>query len=263
MPLRLIGVVHLPALPGSPCSRLSLRECVAHAVADARALEGGGVDAVLVENFNDVPFRADRVDAHTVAAMTACCLRVREAVTCAVGVNVLRNDVAAALGIALACDAAFVRVNVHVGAMLTDQGVIQGRADETLRLRRQLGAEHVRIFADVLVKHAVPLGPLTLAEAVSDTVERGLADAVIVSGAATGVPAYPADVRVAAESSAAPVYVGSGVTSENLGLFVPPATGCVVGSALKYAGRVANPVDPARVRALQQALERALSNRSV
>jgi uncharacterized protein len=258
--LRLIGVVHLPALPGSPGSRLSLEACVARAVADARALESGGADAVLVENFHDVPFRAERVDAHTVAAMTVCCLRVREAVSCALGVNVLRNDAAAALGIALACEAAFVRVNVHVGAMLTDQGLIQGRADETLRLRRQLGAERVGIFADVLVKHAVALGPLGMAEAVSDTVERGLADAVIVSGVATGAPASFEDVRVAAAASAAPVYVGSGASAGNVGSFVPPATGCIVGSALKVDGRIANPVDAARVRALRDALDLALAD---
>jgi uncharacterized protein len=258
-PLRLIGVVHLPALPGSPRSRLALSECVAQAVADARALEAGGADAVLVENFHDVPFRADRVDAHTVAAMTVCCLRVREAVGCALGVNVLRNDAAAALGIAVACEASFVRVNVHVGAMLTDQGLIQGRADETLRLRRQLGAEHVRIFADVLVKHAAPLGALDLAEVVSDTVERGLADAVIVSGIATGALASVADVQVAVAASAAPVYVGSGVSADNVVTFVPPATGCIVGSALKFDGRIAQPVDAARVRALRDALDGALA----
>jgi membrane complex biogenesis BtpA family protein len=261
MDLRLIGVVHLPALPGSPLARLSLQDCVAHAVADARALQGGGADGVLVENFNDVPFRADRVDPHTIAAMTTCCLHVRESVNCAVGVNVLRNDAAAALGIALACGADFIRVNVHVGAMLTDQGLIAGRADETLRLRRQLGIERVRIFADVLVKHAVPIGALTLADVVRDTVERGLADAVIVSGAATGAPAAPADATIACESSAAPVYIGSGITSENVGAFVPPANGCIVGSALKRSGQIGNPVDEARVHALRVALDRALAPR--
>ena len=92
--------------------------------------------------------------------MTVCCLRVREACDCALGVNVLRNDVAAALGIALACEAAFVRVNVDVGAMLTDQGLIRGARGRDTALAATLGAEQVRIFADVLVKHAVPLGPL-------------------------------------------------------------------------------------------------------
>jgi membrane complex biogenesis BtpA family protein len=118
----------------------------------------------------------------------------------------------------------------------------------------------VRIFADVLVKHAVPLAAQSLADVVSDTVERGLADGVIVSGVATGAPADQADVRAAAAASAAPVYVGSGVTPANLAAYVPPAHGCIVGSALKRDGQIANPVDSERVRSLRQALDRALAS---
>ena len=251
----MIGVVHLAALPGSPRSTRALDACIELAVADARALEAGGADAVLVENFNDVPFRAEVVDAHTVAAMTAACLRVRDAITLPLGVNVLRNDAAAALGIAAAVEAAFIRVNVHIGAMLADQGMIQGRADETLRLRKLLGAEHVRIFADVLVKHAVPLASTRLEAVVRDTVERGLADAVIVTGTATGSPARREDVARVCGATDAPVYIGSGVTASNVSGFLPPAHGVIVGSWLKIDGEIDNPVDPARVRALRAALD--------
>jgi membrane complex biogenesis BtpA family protein len=250
---RLIGVVHLAALPGSPRA-VPLPEAIELAVADAIALEQGGVDAIIVENFNDAPFRPGSVDSHTVAAMTAAVLAVRSAVECDLGVNVLRNDAAAALGIALAADAAFIRVNVHSGAMLTDQGVITGRADETLRLRRLLGAERIQIFADVLVKHAVPIGPLLLEDAVRDAVERGLADAVIVTGNATGRAASPADVQRAVDSCDVPVYVGSGITAANLADFVPPASGVIIGSWLKRDGDVRNPVDAARVERVRSVL---------
>jgi len=252
----LIGVVHVPALPGAPKNGLSLKDCIRLAVADAKALERGGADAVIVENFHDYPFRADAVEPHVVAALTAVCLAIRSAVGCTLGVNVLRNDAAAALGIAVACDAAFIRVNVHTGAMLTDQGVVTGRADETMRLRRSLGAEHVRVMADVLVKHAVPLGPLRLEDAVRDAVERGLADAIIVTGGATGLPARREDVETAVAASTAPVFVGSGVTAGNVDAFVPPAAGVIAGSWLKHEGSIGNPVDPARVRQLREAIDR-------
>lgn len=251
----LIGVVHVPALPGAPKSSLPLAACIRHAVADAHALASGGADAIIVENFHDYPFRAESVEPHVVAALTAVCLAIRQAVTCDIGVNVLRNDARAALGIALACDASFIRVNVHTGAMLTDQGLITGRADDTLRLRRALGIEHVRIVADVLVKHAVSLGPLQLEDAVADAVDRGLADAIIVTGGATGKAATSDDVRNAARATGAPVYVGSGVTAHNVADFVPPASGVVVGSWLKQDGRVANPVDVTRVRQLREVLD--------
>ena len=253
---RLIGVVHLPALPGSPRSRLSLDECIEAAARDAQALEQGGADGLIVENYNDVPFRPERVEPHTVAAMTATCFAIRAAVRCDIGVNVLRNDAAAALGIALACGGSFIRVNVHAGAMLTDQGIVRGRADETLRLRRMLGAERIQIFADVLVKHATPIGLQTLAEAVADAATRGLADAVIVTGSATGSAANPEDVQLAAGASSVPVYVGSGVTDANVATYLPAAAGVIVGSWLKHDGLVANPVDPARVRRLRERIDR-------
>jgi len=251
---RLIGVVHLPPLPGSPRAAASIDACLEQARRDARALVDGGADGVIVENFHDAPFFAESVPPITVAAMTAICRELRAGIPVEMGINVLRNDAEAALAVAVASGAEFIRVNVHTGAMLTDQGIVTGRAAETLRLRRALGAERVRIMADVLVKHAVPLGPQQLADAVADAVERGLADAVIVTGSATGAAASPEDVRRAAAATTAPVYVGSGISAENAGTYVPPAAGVIVGSWLKLDGIVGNPVDQARVRELRERL---------
>lgn len=261
MTFPLIGMVHLSPLPGSPRYGGELRACIAAAVADAEALVGGGADALIIENFGDAPFRRGRVDAVTVAAMTRACQAVREHVRCPIGVNVLRNDAEAALAVAVACEASFIRVNVHTGVMATDQGFIAGRADETLRLRRALGAQHIQIFADVLVKHAQPVGAITLEEAVDDLVERGLADAVIVSGQATGHATRADDVRETVRCAAGvPVYVGSGVTLDNVGQVLPPATGVIVGTWLKLAGRASGPVDIERVRALRQRIDQLPSS---
>lgn len=251
----LIGVVHLPALPGSPTNTLSLAACIEHAVQDARALCAGGADSIIIENFHDFPFRAETVEPHVVASMTAAGIAIRQAVDCSIGINVLRNDARAALAIALACDASFIRVNVHTGAMLTDQGLITGRADETMRLRRHLGIEHVRVMADVLVKHAVPLGPLALEDAVADTVDRGLADAIIITGGATGKPATVDDVARAATATSAPIYVGSGVTADNVAGVRPYAAGIIAGTWLKYDGQITRPVDQERVRQLRHVLD--------
>jgi membrane complex biogenesis BtpA family protein len=212
----------------------------------------GGVDALIVENFGDAPFRPGRVDAVTVATMTRICQAVREQVRCPIGVNVLRSDAASALAIAIACQAEFIRVNVHTGVMATDQGLIQGRADETLRLRAALGARQIQIFADVLVKHAQPVGSITLEEAVNDLIERGLADAVIVSGRATGHATRADDVYEAVRCAAGvPVYVGSGVTVENVECVMPPASGVIVGSWLKRDGQASAPVELERVQRLR------------
>jgi hypothetical protein len=254
---RFIGMVHLAPLPGSPRSRLTVAECEAAAVRDAETLEEGGADALIVENFGDAPFRAGSVEPHTLATMTRIVGTVRRAVSIPIGVNVLRNDAASALAIALACDAAFIRVNIHTGVMVTDQGLITGRADDTMRLRRHLGADHIHVFADVLVKHAVSLGNLTMADAVDDAVKRGLADAIVVSGSATGKQTNLGDLTEAVQAAGSvPVYIGSGATVETIRTLIPPAFGAIIGTGLKERGDVHAPVDVMRVRALAAAITR-------
>lgn len=255
----LIGVVHLPALPGSPFATLSFDEVRARALADAEALLSGGFDGLIVENFGDRPFFPDAVEPHTVAAMA---LVVRDVVALAkgraIGVNVLRNDVRSALGIAAATGAAFVRVNVHVGAMVTDQGIVEGRAHETLRYRKSLGAP-VAILADVLVKHARPLGQEDLEASARDTFRRAGADGLIVTGSGTGEAADLERVRRArAAVPEAPVLVGSGVTAETMVSVVRAAHSAIVGTATKHGGRVEETVDQRRVAELVQARDSAL-----
>jgi len=252
--ISLVGVVHLPPLPGAPRARLSMQEIVERAVNDARTYQAGGASAVIVENFGDVPFHKDSVAAYTVAAMTVVVTAVRSAIDLPVGVNVLRNDAIAALSIAAVTGAAFIRVNVHTGALLTDQGIIEGRAAETLRLRTLLGAK-VDIWSDVLVKHGWPLSPVTLAEAARETVERGLADALIVTGTRTGEPPSPEDVQqLRVLFPTVPIYVGSGVTPGRIAAFSPAATGFIVGTWAKSGGVIDQPVDVSRVQALASAI---------
>ena len=186
-PKLLIGVVHLWPLPGSPRWRGDVESLVEFAVNDARAYERGGAHALFVENFGDVPFTKGTVAPETLAAMTAAGRAIRQAVRLPIGFNVLRNDACAALALCAICGGTFIRVNVHTGAMLTDQGLIEGNAYGTLRYRQRI-CPSAQIFADVHVKHAVPLGNWTIEDAARDTVERGLADALIVSAQALGSP---------------------------------------------------------------------------
>ncbi len=247
-----IGVVHLLPLPGSPRAR-RLEEILRRARADARALEAGGVDGLLVENFGDAPFTPGAVDPQVVAAMAVAARELRRGSRRPVGVNVLRNDPRAALAAALAAGASFIRVNVHVGAAHTDQGRIEGRAHETLRFRRAIGSR-AAIFADVFVKHARPAGRTDLATAARETAYRGLADVLLVTGPETGAPADPGRLRAVKEAVPdRPVYAASGV-SEETAADLAGADGFIVGTAFKRGGCVENPVDPRRVRRIVRAL---------
>jgi membrane complex biogenesis BtpA family protein len=247
----LIGMVHLAPLPGSPRWAGSMARVTDSALADAAALVEGGLDALLVENFNDVPFGAGPVEPAAVAALAVAAAEIRRAFPAVpLGVNVLRNDARAALAVACAAGAAFIRVNVHAGAVVADQGLLQTDAYHTLRDRRRLDAD-VRIFADVQAKHAAPLAPVDLDQEARDAVHRGLADAVIVTGRATGEPTALPDVkRVRGALPGVPVLVGSGVTPDTVSAVLAVADGAIVGTSLKRGGDVRQPVDRDRVRAL-------------
>ena len=254
-PKLLIGVVHLRPLPGSPRWRGDLRTLTEAALADARAYERGGAHAIIIENFGDVPFTKSSVGPETIATMAVVGSAIAGAVKLPIGFNVLRNDAAAALALCAACGGRFMRVNVHSGAMLTDQGLIEGDAFNTLRYRERV-APGAEIFADVHVKHAVPLGDWTLEDAAHDTVQRGLADALIVSGVGTGQAADLGEVeRVRRACPKTKLLLGSGVTVTNVKDYLRFADGVIVGSSLKKDGKLANPVDPKRVAALLKAMK--------
>ncbi len=253
----LIGMVHLQALPGTAGHLLPVEEITQRAVADAKALREAGFDAVIVENFGDAPFTAEHLPPASLAAMAVVTDHVRKGVNLPVGINALRNDAIGALGIAAAVGASFIRVNVHSGVAATDQGMITGRAAETLRYRKLLG-RRIAIFADVHVKHATSVSHPDIAEAARDTAYRGLADALIVSGKATGEPVDPDDLRRVRE--AVPdrrLFVGSGATVETARSLMELAGGIIVGSGIKRDHDPTGPVDPQLARAFVDAARNA------
>ncbi|BAZ80570.1 MAG: photosystem I biogenesis protein BtpA [Sphaerospermopsis kisseleviana] len=257
----IIGVVHLLPLPTSARWGGSLKAVIDRAEQEATALASGGVDGLIVENFFDAPFTKNQVDPAVVSAMTVVVQRIQNLVTLPVGLNVLRNDGKSAMAIASCVKAQFIRVNVLTGVMATDQGLIEGEAHELLRYRRELGSD-VKILADVLVKHARPLSSPNLTVAVKDTIERGLADGVILSGWATGSPPNLEDLELASGAAAGtPVFIGSGADWENVGTLMQAADGVIVSSSLKRHGQISQPIDPIRVSQFVEAAHRTWNSK--
>ena len=243
----IIGVVHLLPLPTSARWGGSLKAVIERAEQEATALAAGGIDGIIVENFFDAPFTKDQVNPAVISSMTLIVDRLMNLVVVPVGINLLRNDAKGALAIASCVNAQFIRVNVLNGIMATDQGLIEGNAHELLRFRRELGSD-IAIFADVLVKHARPLGTPNLTTAVQDTIERSLADAVILSGWATGSPPTLEDLELAtAAAKGTPVLIGSGANWDNIGQLMQAADGAIVASSLKRQGMIHETIDPIRV----------------
>lgn len=244
----LIGVVHLPALPGAVLHQLDMEEIIRRAVADAVTLEQAGFHALIIENYGDRPFVSSGLPPASVAGLAVAADRVRQATALPLGINALRNDALSALGIAAVVGAAFVRVNVHVGVYATDQGILEGRAYDTLSYRKQLGRK-IAILADVNVKHAKPMGETDIARNAADAAYRGLADGLVVTGPATGEPALLEDLRrVRAAVPDRRILVGSGAATKNIRELLREAGGVIVGTGVKVNGKTENPVDADRAR---------------
>jgi len=249
----LIGMIHVGALPGTPRASEPLAALVARAREEARVYRDAGFTALAIENMHDRPYVKGGVGPEIVAAMTAVGCAVREAVDLPLGVQVLAGANREAMAVALACDAAFVRVEGFVFAHVADEGWIDASAGELLRYRRAIGAEHVAVFADLKKKHSAHAvtSDVSLAET-ARAAEFFLADGVIVTGAATGEAAAPADLTATCDATPLPVLVGSGITPQNLASFAA-AHGFVVGSSVKRGGVWSEPLDPAACAAVASA----------
>ncbi len=252
--LPVFGMIHLKPLPGSPLFGGSMMEVVESALRDAVAWRRGGADGLVVENFGDRPFIKNRVAAETIAAMARVATDLKRAFDIPLGINVLRNDASAALAIAAATAADFIRVNVHTGAMLTDQGLIEGEAASTLRLRVSLGPD-IAIFADHRVKHASELVPADESQSARDLRFRGLADVIIVTGRETGAQVDMQRLMALREAIDAPLLAGSGITEENAAELAPLVDGVIVGTSVKRYGDLSQPVDADRVERLCRRLK--------
>jgi membrane complex biogenesis BtpA family protein len=258
----IIGMVHLPPLPGSPKYRgQSTDHLLEFSLSEAKKLENGGVDGLIIENLGDAPYLKSNVGPETISIMTLIACKIANSVKIPVGVNVLRNDAKAALAIAHASGGKFIRVNVFTDTMVTEQGIIEPVAPELLRYRGILKAEEVKIFADVQVKHGIALVKKSIEQSAQDAAYRGRADALIITGEQTGAEPKLDDLIRAKEAVRdKPILIGSGVNEENVVRLLPHADAAIVGTYFKKDGITSNQVDEERVKGL---MEKVKSLRSV
>lgn len=251
----LIGVVHIPPLPGSPQNQYndsySALQFAGHtALQEAELLQKSGFQGIIIENFGDAPFYKSKVPPETIASMSVIATAMKELCKIPVGINLLRNDPFSALAISTISGCSFIRANVLGGVVATDQGLIEGCAAELLRERRRLLSQ-VKIFADVHVKHGKTLSSDHIDIAIEDAVLRSGADAVILSGLATGraIPINILDrLRPVISAVGKPVYIGSGVSTELIPEIRELGCGIIVSSALRKGGKAGAPLDRKKVQ---------------
>ncbi len=252
-----VAVIHVGALPGTPASALAVDELIELAVREAALYRDGGADGLMVENMHDVPYLRGAVGPEVVASMAVVARAVKAEVRLPVGVQILAGANIESVAVAHAAGLDYVRVEAYAFAHVADEGLIQSSAAELLRFRRKIGAERVRVWADVKKKHSAHAitADVSLGETCA-TVEFMRGDAVIVSGSATGEPPRASDVTEARSHCRIPVLLGSGVTPENVAEFYDAADGFIVGSYFKEGGLWSNTVESARVERLVEAVRR-------
>lgn len=252
-PKPVVAMVHVGALPGTPASRASVRELEERAAEEAALYREAGVHGVALENMHDVPYLRG-VGPEITAAMTVLARAVREASGLPCGIQILAGANREALAVAHAAGLDFVRVEGFAFAHVADEGIIESSAAALLRFRRAIGAERVQVWADVKKKHASHA--ITADVGIGETAaaaEFMRADAVIVTGSATGECPTAADVAEVRGRCRVPLYLGSGITHDNLAAYYPGADGFIVGSAFKRDGRWSETVDPRRVERFMEA----------
>lgn len=253
-PKPVVAMVHVGALPGTPASRATVRELEESAAAEAALYREAGVHGVALENMHDVPYLRGGVGPEITAAMTVLARAVKEASGLPCGIQILAGANLEALAVAHAAGLDFVRVEGFAFAHVADEGIIESSAAALLRFRRAIGAERVQVWADVKKKHASHA--VTADVGIGETAaaaEFMRADAVIVTGSATGECPTAADVAEVRGRCRVPVYLGSGITHDNLASYYPGADGFIVGSAFKRDGRWSETVDPRRVERFMEA----------
>ncbi|HXQ71660.1 MAG TPA: BtpA/SgcQ family protein [Pyrinomonadaceae bacterium] len=257
-PKPVIGVIHVGALPGTPRSSQTVSELITSARIEAKLYRESGVDGVIVENMHDVPYLRGEVGPEIVAAMTAIAAEVKRECALPVGVQLLAGANIEAMAVAHAADLDFIRAEGYAYAHVADEGLIQASAAKLLRYRKMIGATHVQVWADVKKKHAAHAitADVSLGET-AETIEFMGADCVIVTGSATGKPPNVADVREAKSHCHLPVFLGSGISENNVGEFYDDADGFIIGTAFKLDGLWFNTVDPARVTSFIEKIQHA------
>jgi membrane complex biogenesis BtpA family protein len=255
-----VGVIHIGALPGTPAHKLGMNELIRLAAQEAALYRDGGVDGIIIENMHDVPYLRGRVGEEIVAAMAVIGQAVKAESELPVGVQILAGANLAAMAVAHAAGLDFIRAEGYVFAHVADEGLIESSAAELLRYRKQIGAERVRVWADVKKKHAshAITSDVTLG-ATASAVEFMGGAAVIVSGGTTGEPPQLEDVKEAKAHCRLPVVLGSGVDADNISGFYQSADGFIIGTYFKVEGNWANTVDERRVENLMAVVNRLRS----
>ena len=251
----IIGMIHVPALPGTPANILKPEEIISHCLKEATKLKKGGMDGIMIENMHDLPYLKRNIGPEIVGMMSVVGHEVKKATQLPCGIQILAGANMEALAVAQAGGLDFIRAEGFVFAHIADEGYMDADAGELLRYRKQIGAEHILVFTDIKKKHSshAITDDLSITE-LAHTAEFFLSDGIIISGKFTGSAPESEELIAVKKNTKIPVLIGSGISVENLETYFPIGDGFIVGSSIKYDGFWENAIDPSRLKKLAKTI---------
>jgi membrane complex biogenesis BtpA family protein len=241
-------------LPGSPLYDGNDQRVIDRALSDLEAYKKAGVDSILLENDHDLPYIQPPLDEKGIALMTRIAREARNRFEGPIGIQMLEAANITSLEIAAAADLDYIRVEAYVFAHVGGSGIINGSAGKILRRKKELKAEHIKVFADVKKKHGSH--SLTIDLDIKDEIAQAeffLADGVIVTSQFTGLHPEKDDLIKAKGATKLPVLIGSGMTAENIKEYLPFADGFIVGSYFRKDGKFLEKLEPERLHTFMKA----------
>ena len=257
-PKFLAAMIAVLPLPGSPLYDGDDQRVIDQALSDLEYYEKAGVDSILLENDHDLPYIQPPLDAKAIALMTRISQEIRNRFEGPVGIQMLEAANITSLEIAAEADLDYIRVEAFVFAHVGGSGIINGSAGKILRRRKELGTEHIKVFADVKKKHGSH--SLTIDLDIKDEIMQAeffLADGVIVTSQFTGINPDRDDLVKAKSVTKLPVLIGSGMTAENIQEYLPLADGFIVGSYFRKDGKFLEELEPERLDKFMRAFTAA------
>ncbi len=251
----IIGMIHVPALPGTPENKLSSEEIIAKCICEAEIYKKYGLTTLMIENMHDIPYTKN-IGPEIITLMSIIGREIKKlGLYCGIQILAAANKEAIATAKASGMD--FIRAEGFVYAHVADEGYIESCAGDLLRYRKSISAENVLIFTDVKKKHSshAITSDVSIAET-AHTAEFFLSDGVIVTGVSTGTEADLEEVKQVKSTVHIPVLIGSGISTENLKNYYNHSDIFIVGSYLKKNGYWKNELDEERIASLMDELER-------
>jgi membrane complex biogenesis BtpA family protein len=251
-----IGMIHVPALPGTPGHHLSVQKIIDQCITEAKILRDNGLDGIMIENMHDVPYLKRKAGPEIVALMTVIGNEIKKTAQLSCGIQILAGANNEALAAAHAAGLDFIRAEGFVFGHLADEGFMNADAGDLLRFRKQIEAENILILTDIKKKHSshAVTSDITITET-ARSASFFLSDGLIVTGKSTGIPADPAELKEVSRATELPVLIGSGITEQNIHEYFHFADGFIIGSWFKKDGLWSNEPDPKRIKTFMKRMD--------